>query len=156
MDLTKGVVTVFVSDKKWEKSKEIILRITVELSEGRGLDFKESEKDRRYLVYISRTYRSMVSYLKGIHQTLDSWRSGINANGRKLSVEELREFHAEDDHDVSGDSEASAKVQAVPRLKDDLFALGKLLKRDEPYKVPVRVKRNGWVGYGMGDGGCIW
>ena len=30
---------------------------------------------------------------------------------------------------MSGDSEASAKVQAVPRLKDDLFALGKMQKR---------------------------
>ena len=98
----------------------------------------------------------MVPYLNSIHQTLYSWRSGRNADGWKLSVEELLDSHTEDDHDTSGDSEAPAKVQAVPRLKDDLFALGKLSERDKPYKVPVCVKRNGWVGYGMGDGGCIW
>ena len=63
---------MFVSNNKWEKGKAIILRITVELCEGVGLDQKQLEKDRGYLVYISRTYRSMVTYLKGIHQTLDS------------------------------------------------------------------------------------
>ena len=63
---------MFVSNNKWEKGKAIILRITVELCEGVGLIQKHLEKDRGYLVYISRTYRSMVTYLKGIHQTLDS------------------------------------------------------------------------------------
>ena len=58
-------------------------------------------------------------------------------------MEELREFYAEENDDMNMDSEAPARVQAVPRLKDDLFALGKLLDGDEPYKVPVRVKRNG-------------
>ena len=37
----KGVVMVFVSDKKWEKSKTIILRITIELGEGVGLNHKQ-------------------------------------------------------------------------------------------------------------------
>lgn len=35
-----GVVTMFVLDAKWFKSKEIILRITIELSEGGGFDLK--------------------------------------------------------------------------------------------------------------------
>ena len=43
-------VTVFVSVKKSGKSKDIILRITLELSEGERLDFKQLEKDRGYLV----------------------------------------------------------------------------------------------------------
>ena len=59
----------------------MIARITKELEEGGGLDFRKLERDRGYLVYISRTYRSMVPYLKGIHQTLDSWRSGRNEDG---------------------------------------------------------------------------
>ena len=40
-------------------------------------------------------------------------------------MEELREFYAEENDDMNMDSEAPARVQAVPRLKDDLFALGK-------------------------------
>ena len=38
-------------------------------------------------------------------------------------MEELREFYAEEKDDMNVDSEAPAKVQAVPRLKDDLTAL---------------------------------
>ena len=37
MDSTKGVVTEFVSKNKWEKSKVIILQISVELSKGGGV-----------------------------------------------------------------------------------------------------------------------
>ena len=40
MDSTDDNVTVFVSVKKWGKSKDIILRVTIELSEVEGLDFK--------------------------------------------------------------------------------------------------------------------
>ena len=77
-----------------------------------------------------------------------------NADGWKLSLEVIREFYAENDHVMSGDTAAPATVQAVPRLKGDMFALGKLLEKDEPYKVPVYVRRNGWVGYGIGDAGA--
>ena len=59
---------MFVSVKKWVRIKDIFLRISLELEEEGGyLDFKKLEKDRDYLINISRTYRSMVSYLKGIH-----------------------------------------------------------------------------------------
>ena len=86
VDLSNLSVTVFVSVKKWLRSKEIILRITEELGEGIHIDFKELEKDRGFLVYISRTYRVMVPYLKGIHQTLDSWRTGRSKDGYRLCL----------------------------------------------------------------------
>ena len=60
----------------------------------------------------------MVPYLKSIHQTLDSWRPGRDADGWKLSLEELREFYAEEKEDTNVDSETPAKVQAVPRLTE--------------------------------------
>ena len=87
VDSSKGSVTVFVSVKNLLRSKEIILRITKELGEGSNIDFKELETDRGFLVNISRTYRAMVSYLKVIHQALDSWRSGKSKDGWKLSLE---------------------------------------------------------------------
>ena len=39
----------------------------------------------------------------------------------------------------------------MTRLKSDLTAMTVLLEGEEPYRVPVRVRKNGWVGYGMGD-----
>ena len=47
---TKIVVTEIVSEKKLGRSKEIIFRITIELSEGGEIDFKELEKNREHLV----------------------------------------------------------------------------------------------------------
>jgi hypothetical protein len=35
------------------------------------------------------TYPSMVPYLKGIHQTLDSWRPHRDKDGWKLSMKEI-------------------------------------------------------------------
>ena len=35
--------------------------------EGGSLDFKELERNQVFFVYISRTYRATVPYLKGIH-----------------------------------------------------------------------------------------
>ena len=90
----KGLATMFVSHKKWLRSKEVILWFIQELGEDGMLDFKELERDRGYLVYISRTYRAMVPYLKCIHQMLDSWKSGRNKDGWKLSPEDLREFYS--------------------------------------------------------------
>ena len=79
----------------------------------------------------------MVPYLKGIHQTLDSWRPGRNT-GWRLSRKELKELYA-------------SMYNEIGRLKGDVFALGKLMEGDEPYNDPVRVRSSGWVGYGMGD-----
>ena len=39
----------------------------------------------------------------------------------------------------------------MPRLGDDLVAMTELLAGDVSYRVPVRVAKNCWVGYGMGD-----
>ena len=57
VDSSKYVATVFVSTKKWKRSEKMILRITKKLEEGNGLNFKILERDRGYLIYISRTYR---------------------------------------------------------------------------------------------------
>ena len=83
------------------------------------------ERDRIFLVYLSRTYKNMRPYLKGIHQTLYSWREGRDEDYSKLtrqkliteSVESLKSF----------DKEARSVVKLASRLKDDLFALEYLL-----------------------------
>ena len=55
VDSSNGAFTVFVSVKKCVRNKEMILRILQDLREGGGLDFKELESNREYLVYICRT-----------------------------------------------------------------------------------------------------
>ena len=49
------------------------------------LNYKQLERDNLFLIYLSRTYRSMIPYLKGIHLSLDSWREGSDMNGWKNS-----------------------------------------------------------------------
>lgn len=85
----------------------------------------------------------MVPYLKDMHRTLKSWRSGKNGDGWKLSLEELRELNIEESLGMSEDAEIPAEVKSVLRLKGDLLALRKLLAGEKHYRVPVRVTRNG-------------
>ena len=50
-----------------------------------------------------------------------------------------------------GDSEAPEDVFLVFRLASDLQALDCLLMGNEPTRIPCRVKKTGWVAYGIGD-----
>ena len=45
---------------------------------------KQLEQIRGFLIYVTRTYRWVNPYLKGIHQTLDSWRPGVGRDGWKV------------------------------------------------------------------------
>ena len=89
----------------------MILRIVTDLEKGNGLNFKELDRYRGCLVYIFRAYQSMVSYLKVIHQTFDSWESGINEVGWKLSPEELKELNITVYYDINNDIEALLKLK---------------------------------------------
>ena len=50
---------------------------------GGWLNHKQLERDRGFLVYLSRAYRNMYPYLKRVRQNLDSWRSRRNEDGWK-------------------------------------------------------------------------
>jgi hypothetical protein len=83
---TEVDVRKMVTQERWEKTKsklDWIWRasqgeheedITLECPEGH-IPHKKLESIRGFLVYIARTYPTMVPYLKGIHLTLDSWRA---------------------------------------------------------------------------------
>jgi hypothetical protein len=53
------------------------------IGEGR-MEHKTAESYRGFLVYVSRTYKSMVPYLKGLHLSLDSWRLNRDEDGWRL------------------------------------------------------------------------
>jgi hypothetical protein len=88
-----------VTEKRWIKTRKIIRRLVdevVSLRKGsewedgsprssQGVDHNALESDRCFLIYVSKTYPSMVPYLKEIHLTLDSWREGRGEDGWKRS-----------------------------------------------------------------------
>ena len=72
-----------------KKGKVIIERIKEKLTVNDNLDFKQLEKDRIVLVYLSRTYRNFCPYLKAVHQNLNFQRSGRDSAGRNFTLAEL-------------------------------------------------------------------
>jgi hypothetical protein len=75
---------------------------------------------------VAQAYPSLVPYLKGIHLTLDSWRSGRNEDGWKRTraeMEHLRRNGCPEEAMKALSDEATRLVMPVPRLEQDLKAL---------------------------------
>ena len=153
LETINGKVMVLVSLKKWERSKAIIKQIQDELLVNGKLDFKQLKRDRGFLVYLSRTYRNMCPYLKGIHQTLDSWRSGRDSDGCRLTKSELFQFMLSDEEFDNSYTDEGSPVSVIPasRLKDHLEALVFILEGSFAKRNPARLASTGFVHYGMGD-----
>jgi hypothetical protein len=121
------------------------------VNSGKPLHFKTLEWQRGFLVYITRTYPSLVPYLKGIHLTLDSWRPNRDNEGWK--AHDQATFH------VSGDTQACFEdnqqppeyVMPVSRLATDLRGLATLFQYPSPPKRVVRSKAIVVAWYGFGD-----
>ena len=79
----------------------------------------------------------MKPYLKGIHQTLDSWRKGRDKDGWKLSRRELLAVieDKEGDYDPVMDKDAPSRVKPVSRLRNDLTALTTWALEGMPWSV---------------------
>ena len=80
------------------------------------------ERDNGFLIYLSRTYRSMCLYLKRVHQTLDSWLTGQEKNERKLERREMMLYFASKESEVNliEESEASEDVIPIVRLQSNI------------------------------------
>ena len=166
---------VTCSQQKWDKTKGIISRILATCPEKGGtwkLDRKTLERDRGFLIHISRTFPMMVPYLRRIHHTLESWRLGRDSEGWKYSSTEWMQYldGLEEDFDVSNkkdrklwkewkakavsdnqDSSAPATVEAVLGLKEDVEALTVLFESEEPQHRLVRGTALMRAIYGFGD-----
>ena len=129
-----GRVKVLVAKEKRVKGKTVIDRIQKEHNDRGSLDHKTLERERGFLIYISRTYRSMKLYLNGIHQILDSWRKRRDEEGWKLSRREIMAVIGDKgrDYDPIPDADSPSRVKSVIRLHNDLKALRVLFERDEP------------------------
>ena len=149
VETVDGKVVLLVSQKKWDRSEFIVKRIQDELLLKGCLDFKQLERDRCFLIYLTRTYKSMYLYFKGIYQTLDSWKEGRDEDGWKLTRQDLMSESLGKSNYY--EKEASSVVEPASRLKDDLFALKSMLEGDVIRRSPIRLSKSGWVSYGIGD-----
>lgn len=162
---TSEGVYLLVSLKRWEKTKFILDELSEELERTGELDYQNLLSRRGFLIYVARTYISMKPYLKGFHQTIDSWRGNQGEDGWKLTRKEMQAREEQDMHlgrrAFENDLEEFEKrnigdtppirVKAAPRMKQDLEALKVLCSSEEPVKRLVRVKETWGVAYGFGD-----
>jgi len=117
---------------------------------GRPFDHKEMEKQRGFLVYVTRTYPALVPYLKAIHLMLDSWRVGRDDEGWRMTGELAA--HLQVDHVAPCfATSAPTTVLAVPRLEADLEALTTLMASPTPPERIIRSSRVMVALYGFGD-----
>jgi hypothetical protein len=101
------------------------------VGEGK-MHHKTAESYRGFLVYVSRTYKSMVPYLKGLHLSLDSWRPNQDEDGwRTTNTNESLWDGVERE-------KPPKHMLLVRRYKNGMEALMFLTKSDEPPPVAVR------------------
>jgi hypothetical protein len=161
-------VEKMVSQERWDKTKDRIQWIQDQLEMAPNKRFpkilhKRLESIRGFLVYVSRTYCEMVPYLKGIHLTLDSWRTGRSGSGWKFADQEAFE---EDGCELTNTIDERIQplelrgmdgvvkpplfVIAAERLTQDVATLLKLTSTPAPPAVMVRPTET-MVGYLVGD-----
>jgi hypothetical protein len=136
-----------------DRQTELPVEVLGEDSSG-GLNHKQLERRRGFLVYVAQANPSLVPYLKGIHLTLDSWKSDRNEDGWKLTradMEHLRRDGYPKETMKSLSDEAPRIVKPVPRLEQDLKALLALTDPLVPPERSVRSNHLLQVCYGFGD-----
>jgi hypothetical protein len=161
---------------KWDKTKTIIKRWLDSRPMEGGLDWVldriQLEKDRGFLVHITRTFTSAVPYLRRIHHTLESWREGRTAEGWKFSPNEWRAFLCGKctDYDINDKEDyrnwrvymkqiveqdqqdgAPQSVKAAVGLESDLMALDSLFSSPTPVLRFIRGTKVYKLIYGFGD-----
>jgi hypothetical protein len=161
-------VCVKVTQGQWDNTRKMVRDIWQEFSDRRkevpsdvlgedsagGLNHKQLERCRGFLVYVAQDYPLLVPYLKGIHLNLYGWRSGRNEDGWKrlwADMEQLRRHGDPEESMKVISEEAPSLVIPVTRLEQDLRALFELTDPLVPPKRAVRSKHLLQVGCGFGD-----
>ena len=145
---------VYISQDKWNRSQDIVATWLNRIEHKENLEFKALERDRGFLVYVSRTYTAMVPFLKGFHLTLESWRSNRDEEGWKIEDECMLDHNVETLETVQEVDTSLQSIQPVPRFVDDLRVLQKMLDGVKPVRRCVRPKKilNLWYGFGDASG----
>ena len=151
-------VGVLVSNERWTKAREIIrlwLSI-VENDHDPELCTETLISHRGFLVYVARTYDVLTTYLKGIHLTIDGWRSNRDREGWKTREVNDHMRYKDDScdryyHKRNKRGDYPEKVRPVPRLLLDLKALHVLTESKQPPVLLVQTNRVYVVRYLFGD-----
>jgi hypothetical protein len=141
-----GRCTKMVTQEWWDKTKGKIDWMWRAYQDERGGDIdKDYPMDRiphkklesiwGFLVYVARTYSSIVPYLKGIHLTLDLWRDKRGIDGWPVDDDGWRISNTindklEDAYARQGGEEPPKFIRKAGRLGDDLKML-RMLTRDK-------------------------
>ena len=156
-------IKVSISQEKWDKTRSYLLELLAALSDRNVLlNHKRLMSIRGFLVYVSRTYPAMVPYLKGLHLTIENWRTGRDAEGWKVigpqeerDASDIDEEHLESEGTFLTSAVKNPSpptlVRAVPRLVDDLSCLMELFSTATPVKRLVRPTAVWVVRYGFVD-----
>jgi hypothetical protein len=86
--------------------------------------------------------------------TIDSWRGGRYGSGWRMAKSLWEEIKKEDEdwsHAKVEEEEVPVYVEAVPRFKDDIWALQTLMGPEKPPLKRARTKKTANVFYGFGD-----
>ena len=67
---SNGRLVAMTTQEKWIKARAHLNWMAEHLEDTQGLENKKFKSIRGFLVYVARTYTSMVPYLKGIHATI--------------------------------------------------------------------------------------
>ena len=132
---------VTVSQKKWDKARQIIAELLEHFSDSDSLpklELKDLERKVGFLVHLAMAYPLMLPFLRGFYLTMNSWRVGRDAAGWKLPAGAYAAMMAE----MRGAGTWSAPsfkntrgptfVTASPLLFGQLSALSKLFESSEP------------------------
>ena len=154
-------LSVMTTQEKWDKLKAQLNWIRENIDNTNGLDNKRLQSIRGFLVYVSRTYGSLVPYLKGLHATIDSWRYGRTSTGWKMGAKKFKqqsevvednEFEWEERLGLTQMSHFEpTHVLPVPRFRKDLSCLIELTRSSNPPLRMGRMNTHARVMYGFGD-----
>lgn len=159
--------------KKWLKAS------LEEDTEKWIINRKELERDTGFLIHVCLTFENFKPYLKGFYNTLNGWRWDRDSNGWKKSNKDWKQYwedldsgegttegvewsqlgsRAEHWSDVKfilkeehQDDSAPVFVRGVPRFRQDLAVLNKLLESTVPSKRLIRGMKIWEIVYGFGD-----
>ncbi len=168
-------VYVSVSQKKWDRTKEIVKTLNEAYAEKR-IGYKMLERMVGYLVHVAQAYPSLKPYLNGLYGTLNAWRPDRDKDGwkerdggkkrQKLDPGEYEfdmdetcdwrtsRFDLEEDDVKQGENNQEdhpSVVQFIARSKRDIESLTVLVEGEEPPLRMVRGNESVSMLYGFGD-----
>jgi hypothetical protein len=150
-----------VTQERWDKLKSRLSWISEHYDGSRWgvaqrplMDHDELERIRGFLVYVARTYKALMPYLKGVHLTLDSWRGNRNDDGWRLSKPLSDIGHPLAPCAEPNSDSPPPRVKAVPRLQKDIQTFIKFTNTALPPIVRARpvVLAVGVFGFGDASG----